>query len=204
MRAKTLSAMALGMVLSLSLVVPAHAGKKKAAAMDAETQANMQKLKEAGTPGAEHAVLNPLEGNWNVTETHWMKPGKKPTKSSGTSTMAWVMGGRFLKQDYKGEMMGQPFEGSGYLGYDKVGKQYVSVWMDDMSTALFEGTGSYDAATKTVTQSGTFNCPIKGPNQWYEWKWKIVNKNKNIFSMYMKDDKDKQFKTMEMVYTRVK
>jgi uncharacterized protein DUF1579 len=203
MRAKTLSVMTFGLVLSLFIITPAHAGKKKAAP-DAEMQANMAKVKEMGTPGPEHAVLNPLEGNWNVTSSHWMKPGAKVQKSTGSSSMAWVMGGRFLKQDYKGDMMGQPFEGQGYFGYDKVKKEYVSVWMDNMSTGLFEGSGSYDAATKTVTQSGTFSCPVAGPNRWFEWKWQIVSKDKNIFSMYMKDPAGKEFKGMEIIYTRAK
>jgi hypothetical protein len=190
------------MVLPLFVMAPAHAKKK--AAPDAEMQAMMEKVKEAGTPGPEHALLNPLEGNWSATSTHWMKPGDKPQRSTGTSAMAWTMGGRFLKQDFTSDMMGQTFHGLGYLGYDKVKKEYVSVWMDDMSTGLFEGSGPYEASTKSVTQTGTFNCPIKGPNQWFMWKWKIVNNNKNIFTMYMQDPDGKEFKGMEIVYKRVK
>jgi hypothetical protein len=195
----------LGFALSLFFAVSAQGADKKPA-MSEEMQAMMAKAKEAGTPGAEHAILKPLEGSWNVTGRSWMKPTeKKPTMSSGTSTLSWVMGGRFLKQEYKGDMMGQPFEGLGYMGYDKVKKEYVSVWMDSMATGLFEGSGSYDATTKTVGETGNFSCPVTGDkDMWYRSDWKMVDNDTNVFTMYMKDPNGKEFKSMELTYKRAK
>jgi uncharacterized protein DUF1579 len=204
MNAKKLSSIAVGLAVSLLLVAPVKAAEKKPQ-MSESMQAQMAKAKEAGSPGAEHAVLKALEGNWTVASRSWKKPGEKPEQSSGTSTMGWVLGGRFLKQDYKGDMMGQPFEGLGYLGYDKVRKEYVSTWMDNVSTGIFQGTGQYDAATKTITETGTFSCPFTGEkNMWFRHEWKIIKDDMNVFSMYTKDPAGKEFKSMEITYKRAK
>jgi ABC-type transport system substrate-binding protein len=204
MNTKKIRSIAVGLAVSLLLVASAQTAEKKPQ-MSEEMQAQMAKAKEAGTPGAEHAVLKPLEGNWTVTSRSWMKPGEKPQQSSGTSSMSWVLGGRFLKQDYKGEWMGQPFEGMDYLGYDKIRKEYVSVWLDNMSTGLFQGAGQYDATTKTISQTGTFSCPFTGDkNMWYRSEWKIVKDDMNVFNMYMKDPAGKEYKSMEITYKRAK
>jgi hypothetical protein len=201
MKIKTLG---LGLAVTFLLAAPVQAADKKAQEAE-EMQAMMAKAKEFGTPGAEHEILKPLEGNWTAASRFWMKPGDKEQKSSGTSSMSWTMGGRFLKQEFKGDWMGQAFEGLGYLGYDKMKKEYVSVWMDNMATGMFQGTGQYDAATKTLTESGNFSCPATGEkDMWFRTEWKIVNNDKNIYSMYMKDPAGKEFKSMEIVYKRAK
>src|SRR4029450_8652344 len=146
MKTKTLKSMVMGLAISLLLFAPAHAADKKGPT-DEEMKAQMAKAKEGGGRGGSRS---------------WMKPGDKPQQSSGTSSMAWVLGGRFLQQNFKGTWADQPFEGLGSLGYDKVKKEYVSVWMDSMSTALFQGAGQYDPATKTLSETGTFSCPVTG------------------------------------------
>ena len=110
-----------------------------------------------------------------------------------------------LFRSFKGDWAGQPFEGLGFLGYDKMKKEYVSIWMDNMSTGIFSGSGQYDAATKTITETGTFSCPATGEkNMWYRSEWKFVSNDQNTFSMFMKDKDGKEFKSMEIVYKRAK
>ncbi len=198
-----LMAMTLTMLGSLP---PTKAAEKKPE-MSEEMQAKMAKAKEAGTPGAGHEVLKPLAGNWTVTTRSWMKPGeKKPQLSTGSSTMTWVLDGRYLRHDFKGNFFGQPYEGLGYIGYDNVKKEYVSLWMDNFSTGLHQSSGQYDPATKTISETGSFSCPVTGEkNMWFRDEWKFVNNDKAIYSMFIKDpESGKEFKSMEIVYTRVK
>src|SRR5262249_23031736 len=53
--------------------------------------------------------------------------------------------------EFKGEMMGQTFQGHGVTGYDTQKKKYTGVWVDGMSTALGLLEGTYDPAKKTLT-----------------------------------------------------
>jgi hypothetical protein len=189
--------------LSASGIAPA--GAEEQGGMPEDMAQMMAKAKEAGTPGAGHEVLKSVEGEWNVASRHWMKPGDKPQESAGTSTITWILGGRYLKQEFKGEMMGRPYEGLGFVGYDNVRKEYASVWMDNMSTGLFRSTGQYDKGSKTIKDEGTFSCPVTGEkNMWFRSEWKIAGKSKHVFSMFMKGPDGNEFKSMELVYTRAK
>jgi hypothetical protein len=189
-------------IAALSLMATAVLADDTKTPMTAEMEAKMAKAKEAGMPGAGHAVLKPIEGNWTVKSKFWMKPGAKPALSDATSNFTWVLGGRFLRQTFKGTWGGQPFEGQGFLGYDNVAKEYVSVWMDSMSTGVVKSSGQYDKATKTISEKGTYNCPIAGVGKPFRAEWKLVGKNSHIYTMYTKDPAGKEFKSMELRYTR--
>ena len=90
----------------------------------------------------------------------WMKPGDKAQESTGTAEHMWVLGGRYLKQDFKGTWAGQPFEGTGYTGYDNVRQEYQTMWLDNMATGMMQVSGSFEPGTKTLKQSGHFACPM--------------------------------------------
>lgn len=189
--------------LVFAIAASAQASHKKAEAAPVDPM--MAKMIEVGTPGSEHAALQPLVGKWKVVNRSWMKPGDVAQESVGKSRIAWALDGRFLEQRYSGDWAGQKFEGLGYLGYDKMKKQYFSSWMDNMSTGEFEGTGKFDAKKNVVHQSGTFACPMTGDkNTWYRSEWKILDKNTNVFSMFTKAPNGKEFKSMEITYKRVR
>ena len=75
----------------------------------------------------------------------WMDPSQPPVESTGTMHGEMIlMGGRYVEHTWKGNMMGMPFEGRGTDGYDNIGKQYVSSWMDNMGTGIMYSTGTCD------------------------------------------------------------
>ncbi len=200
MSAKKLSLVVLVVLFVLSFSVHATEGKPE---MSADMQAMIAKAKEASTPGAEHAVLKAFEGSWNVTSRSWMKPGDQPMESAGASTLTWTLDGRFLQQNFSGNWSGQPFEGIGFVGYDKMKKEYVSLWLDNMVTGVFQSKGQYDPATKTIKDSGIFSCPMTGEtDKWFRAEWKVIDNNQHTYTMYIKDLSGKEFKSMELIYKR--
>lgn len=166
-----------------------------------DTEAMMEVYAKLATPGAPHKLLASLAGSWNAKIKSWTEPDKPPMKSSGTCEQKMLLGGRFLQQEFTGDMMGSPFTGIGVTGYDNHTKKYVSTWMDSMSTAIlvFEGTASTDG--KTITQEGHYDTPIKGPLKWRSVT-KVVDDNTWSFEMYQTDKSDKEEKMMEITYTR--
>lgn len=166
----------------------------------------MKKFEEAATPGAAHKRLAALAGSWAYTSKMWESPDAKPMQSKGKSSMKMILGGRWLQQDFKGEAMGKPFNGLGLIGYDNVKGSYETVWLDTMSTGLTQGTGSYDEAAKTLKDSGSHSCPISADKkQDYRSEWNMIDKNHMVYSMYGKGFVgDKEFKMMEISYTRAK
>ena len=131
-----------------------------------------------------------------------MAPGAPPEQSTGTSENTWALGGRYVQQTFHGSMMGQPFEGIGYIGYDNIKKQYVSTWMDNMSTAVMSSTGSLDASGKGMTFKGTMDDPMSGKPMKMEEKMSIADNDHHMLEMWSPGPDGKMFKSMEITYTR--
>jgi hypothetical protein len=112
-----------------------------------------------------------------------------------------LLGGRFLQQEFTGEMMGSPFTGIGVNGYDNGIKKYMSAWMDSTGTGIlcFEGTASADG--KNFTQENHHNDPVRGPMK-YRSMTKIVDDNTHVFEIYSTVGNGEEEKMMEITDTR--
>ena len=161
----------------------------------------MEVYKKVATPGAPHKLFASLEGTWTTRTKSWMEPDKPPTEMTGTCTQKMLLGGRYLHQEYTGEMMGEPFNGINIIGYDNHTKKYVSVWFDSMSTGiyLFEGTAGADG--KTITQESSFDDPVRGPMGWRSVT-RFMDDNTLEYEMYLTPKGGKEEKMMEMTVTR--
>lgn len=194
-------------MLSMALFAAAGnaAPKDKMKKMSPEEQAMMEKAMKLGAPSDAHKALEPFVGKWTNSAKFWMKPGDKAQESTGTNENTWILGGRFLRQDYKGSMNGQPFEGLGITGYDNVRAEYQSIWLDNMMTGIMVANGNYDAAAKSVNTAGEMSCPMTGEkNRWYRSEWKTIDNDKHTYTSYGKGPDGKEFKNMEISFTRAK
>ncbi len=174
-------------------------------AMDKMHQEMMAKWQQYAMPGEGHKALEPLVGSWDYTVSWWETPDSEPQKSTGTSEVKWIMGGRFLEQTAQGTAMGQEFHGMGLMGYDNMQKEYTGVWIDNMGTGMMTSTGTYDPATKTFTEKGTFSCPQdEGGEKDFRGVTTMVSPDKYTYEMYVTDKDGKESRMMEIVYMRKK
>jgi hypothetical protein len=180
---------------------PNHPSKE--AAPDPETAKMMEAWEKAATPGEFHAHLKPLEGQWNTKVKFWMDPSAPPDESTGTCMRKWILGGRFLQEEFTGtDSQGQPFSGLGYSGYDNVKKKYVSTWMDTMCCGMMVSYGTCNPSGKEFTYVSDTDDPVTGKPKKMRSVLKIINNEKNIFEMYDTGPDGKEFKTLEAEYTR--
>jgi hypothetical protein len=187
--------------LCLMLTISPALAKEEKAEEQMDQQAMMELWKQAATPGEPHKLFATLAGSWTTTTKEWMEPGKPPVESTGTAEMKMLLDGRFLFQEYNGQMMGQPFSGIGIDAYDNMTKKYVTAWMDTMGTGIFimEGTASADG--RTITLNGSHPEP-GGGKMTHRAIWKIVDDNKQTFDMYGSPHGGKEMKMLEITYTR--
>jgi hypothetical protein len=172
---------------------------KKETIMD--TQEIMEIYKKVGTPGEHHKVLAKLEGFWTTRTRGWMEPGKPPVESTGTCEQKMILDGHYLRQEYTGDMMGQPFTGINLLGYDNQSGKYESVWIDSMSTGIFYFVGPASADGKTITQECSYDDPVKGPSVWRSVT-RIKEDNTLELEMFITPQGGKEEKMMEMTVAR--
>lgn len=177
--------------------------KKAAPEMTAEQKAAMEAWQKASTPGPQHKQLAEMAGTWEVTIKSF-EGGGEPQVSTGKASRKMIMDGRYLKEDYKGTYMGQPFDGMGLTGFDNVLKKFTTVWIDSMSTGVGVGNGEMDSTGKILTTSMTYSDPMTGKASTMRQILKRESKDLETFEMYGPGPDGKEVKMMEMTYKRVK
>ena len=187
-----------------ALAAAQEKGKKAAKAGPPDEKAMMEMMAKASTPGEQHKKLDAFAGTFDAKLKMWMDPSKPPEESTGKAESKWVLGNRYLEQRYEGTFMGQPFSGLGYTGYDNVGKKYFMTWMDTASTGAMEMTGKWDAAGKVMTFTGTVLDPMTGKPSKITEKVTVADNDHHMFEMWGPDPTGKNYKMMEVHYTRVK
>lgn len=194
---KTLVTVALVLLLSLPVLA------QEPPQMTPEQKAEMDAMIRAATPGAPHADLAKMAGTWSAKVSYWPAPGAPPEISEGVSENKMILGGRYLEQRFNGSMMGAPFEGIGYTGYDNVSKRYFGTWVDSMSTGIMTS-WSKAGPDGMHTMEGTFWDPISGKEVKTTDKIIVRGPDEHVFEMWGPDKKGKTYRMMEIVYTRKK
>ncbi len=178
--------------------------KKAAAQPPMDEKAAMDMMMKLATPSEGHKKLEVLVGSWTAKNTMWMDPSKPPVVSEGVSEHKWVLGGRFLEQRFEGKFMDMPFSGVGYTGYDNYKKKYLGVWMDTMGTAMMSSTGSFNASGKVLRSTSRMDDFTTGKVVTIRSNLTIVSNDEVKMEMYGPAPDGKEFRMMEIVYTRKK
>ncbi len=171
----------------------------------------MAKYKELNALGPQHKDMAKAVGKYDTLSRMWMAPGAPTIESKGTAEFELVLDGRYLRQKYHcpGMDMGmgkpEPFEGMGLEGYDNFRKQYVSTWVDSMSTGIMYMTGTPDETGKIITYTGKTDDPVTGQkDKPFRMVLRKITDDKVIFEAYDRTPEGQEFKTMEIEYTRQK
>jgi hypothetical protein len=177
---------------------------KKDSLAPMDSAAAAKAWEEFMTPNAIHKMMASWDGNWEADVTHWMDPKAPPMKSKSTATNSMILGGRYQQTDFKGEMMGMPFEGRGILGYDNGRKIFTNTWIDNMGTGITTMEGSWDETTKSLSLKGKSTDPMTKQSVDMREVYTVVDDNTHKMEMYMPTPDGKEFKGMEIVFRRKK
>lgn len=169
------------------------------APVDSATQ--MKAWQEYATPGSTHKLMADEVGTWNCDMTFWSEPNGKPEKATSTADIKMILGGRYQEANYKGTMMGQPFEGKSTLAYNNASKEFTTTFIDNMGTGMMVATGKYDEGKKSVEYKGEMVNPVNGKKTPYREIYTIVDAKTRKMEMF--DVKNgSEYKSMEIVMTK--
>lgn len=181
-----------------------HPGKKYVEAFKAKAQDPdmMAKYMEAGKPGVAHEFLALFEGEFDAVNRMWMNPDGPPMESKASCTNTVIMGGRFLKSEYRGDMMGFAFDGMALMGYDNNKGLFTNIWIDSMSTGIAPAYGNLDESGTALTMIGKMDEPTTGEmGKHYKQVFRLVDEDTHVMEMWEILYGD-PFKVMEIEYTR--
>jgi hypothetical protein len=167
--------------------------KKDAGAPPPEVLARMM-------PGPMHKKLEPLIGSWTATGKWRMAPDAPWQEFTSTAERKWILDGRFIEERVKSEMMGQPFEGIGLIGYDNVRQEFTMVWLDNMGTGTWVSTGKADGSKFTF--EGTTSDPMTGEKNMWTKSVLDISTPQHTLKGFAKDPAGKEFTSMEMTMSK--
>ena len=175
--------------------------KTTPAPTEAQKQEMMRKVETAGAPGPAHKALNALAGNWKAEVKCWHEPGGTAEVSQARATTHWILNGRFLEEEFHGQMMGKQFTGKSVIGFDNTKQKFNMIWISDIQTSMFFAEGRGEDGNKVLTLEGKADCPATGQTGIpMKAVYRIIGPDKHLFEMC---DGSKGFaKTMEITYTR--
>jgi len=171
-----------------------------AAADDAESQ--IEKMVRYAMPGREHKLLDRMAGRWTTATRYWMAPGMPAVDAEGTCQRRWVLGRRFLMEEFDGGNLALPFQGIGLYGYDAFESKYTSSWADTMSTAIMHNLGVYDPDADEVNFVGRYGDPWTGVKKPSRGVTRFVDEDTHVLEMYVPGPDGEEFKTLEITYKR--
>ncbi len=189
--------------LSMMVALAAVAVTGAALAQDM-TPEEQQAMVQAMTPGEHHKLIAQFAGKYEYTSKMWMAPDAPAMESGGTSVAEMVMGGRYLQDTVEGVIMGMPFTGTGWTGYNNITGEYIFAWIDNFSTGIMTATGSCSPDGKVLTFEGASPQPgVPEPVPFIQVVT-LIDDTHHKMEWYMPSEEGEMFKTMVLSYTRVK
>lgn len=170
----------------------------------ARTNAAVQALDNAMTPGEGQKRLDSMIGSFDVTVLVWTDPAKAPLEYKGSAVNTWTLGGRYVQTMMAAVMDGDKFDGIGYYGYDNATRSYQASWMDTGSTAISWYRGKMDksgrsAVLKSVQASSSSGTPLA-----LELRVSIAEGGDHVTQLWGAPNGGKAFKLMELRSVRTK
>ncbi|RYG26247.1 DUF1579 domain-containing protein [bacterium] len=154
-------------------------------------------------PVAEHAWLQNLLGDWEVTSEMMMPDGSTATSEGKESCKS--LGGLWAFSQGEGTMPnGEKMEMYWTLGYDVSFKEYRGCWFMSVSSHLWKYVGTLSEDGKRMT----LNC--EGPSMVEDGKTALyrdvidlIDANTRTLTSYGQDEKGEWQQFMKAAYTRV-
>lgn len=116
----------------------------------------------------EHDLLARFSGSWKGPVKTWFDPAKEPEESSWTAEGERILGGRFVRIDYRGTAMGKPHAGEMLLAYERDEARFTMVWIDSFHTGTQATVCHGEADGDAVTFLGSY------PAGKERWGWRTT------------------------------
>jgi hypothetical protein len=165
-----------------------------------------------GKPGPSHRLLHMFVGNWNTRTTMFggdVVPQTGVTSPASSSThmgiakISWILGDRFLKEEFEGEMSGVSFQGVGMMGYDNGARRFTNLWVDSLSTAMVHAKGRYFAEENRFEFNGTVYDPLISKERNVRTTIEIISPKEYVVSTFEPTPQGTEMKTLEIRYEKV-
>ncbi len=185
----------------LALALTAAGQQKVKAPNDAATAAA---LENAMTPGPGQKKLEFMVGTFDVKIRTWPTPSDRPVEDTAVMVANWVLDGRYVQMMLAGTVMGQPYSGIGYAGFDNTLQKYVATFMDTGSTGMEWYTGGFDASGKKAVLKGSIADAVTGKPSPVEMRLTLDAVGNHVTELWGMGLGSTMFRLMDLTYFKRK
>jgi len=154
------------------------------------------------------AVLMPLTGIWDYTESLWTDPKAEPEHAMGTVTNDMIMDRHYLSSKVMGSInIGRQsiaMEGQELIGFDNAKKSLSFVAVDTLTTGMTVGSGTFDEKAKVIKETGRFTNPFTGVEQDFRSELTFVDADHYKRAVFAVHKSGRDTRLMETDYTKRK
>jgi hypothetical protein len=154
----------------------------------------------SAAPGAEHARLGKLAGDWTVATTFSFQ-GHAPQVFQGTARARAILGGRFVQFDETGVEFGEKVERQKTWAFNNAAKQYESTWIYTGSTAVMRLAGTMGNDGKKIAGDASF-AGDHGEAQQFTWDLQLLDDDHFATTLVAPSHGDRPAATFTAVYAR--
>ena len=165
-----------------------------------DNRQQMAEMMKATQPGEHHKQLDNLVGNWDVVVKFKYGPGPE-RQSKASSEAKWILGGRFIQQEYKNQSGQEVLQ---FIGYDNQNKRFFEIKMDNMDTGVLRTEGAISGDGKVITNYGDRTDPVTGKTSKLRTVTTIDDKDHYTVEWYQSGENGKEEKVVTMIHTRKK
>ena len=116
-----------------------------------------------GKSGAFHKRLQPMVGDWNVTQRIFSGGDAAPIVSVGvTAHKKWILEERQLQEEMAGTLAGMEMHKLTFLGYNNINGRYEFTTFDNLDTQTMTYHGQPDASGKVITMTAPYTQAVYG------------------------------------------
>ena len=183
---------------------PGKSGSEKPGQADAgeDTESLVDTWVGHAMPGVHHKLLEKMTGSWKLKVKYRMNAETPVVESEGTCERKWILGKRFILEEFDGGTLGLPFQALAIYGYDSFEDKYTSVWVDTMSTAITTNLGTCQEGCKEIRFTGRHGDPWSGVKRPSRGITRFVSDDQHVLELYEPGSDGKEFKVLEVTYTR--
>jgi hypothetical protein len=161
-------------------------------------------------PGDQHRWLEPLVGSWTVEMLVYPGPGAAPFVSQGLrATREWTLGGRYLREELRGAVMGNESARDAILGFNRLDGRFELVTVDTFEPGQMFYAGR-DEPTPTrfslhgdSTEAGMGAEPT-GRRRDLRFEFEIQGPDRNIQRIFVRYPGGAEFLFVEQRFTRAR
>ena len=169
-----------------------------------EMQDAMARAKKYTAPGKKHETLKKFLGSW-TTETRMYMGGKASPPEKGASECGWLMEGRWIRIDTKGQIMGMALHSHTIMGFDNFKQAFVATTVNSMDTAMIRVEGDLDQHGKNLIAYGTLDEYLDGRHDKpLKVIWRFESDDKFLMEVHDLAIGESNTKVFDVAYTRKK